>query len=159
MLNVLDVAELILYHSKDDENMTHKKLQKLVYYAQGFSLALFNMPLFKETIRACPNGAFVLEIEKRYGEHSNERIPFQSHRKLEREPDEHIHQLIQDVCLIFKDYNAKDIERLLKTEEPWIKARTGLREYDEGKRAVIDLLELKNYIVNEYVELSIHPST
>lgn len=54
MLTCFDAADYFL--SKIDEDagdvITNLKLQKLVYYAQGFSLALCGRPLFAERIEA-----------------------------------------------------------------------------------------------------------
>jgi uncharacterized phage-associated protein len=41
------------------EDLTHLKLQKLVYYAQGFHLGLFDKPLFEEPIEAWAHGPVV----------------------------------------------------------------------------------------------------
>ena len=58
-LTCLDVAEYFLSKSEVDAGdvITNLKLQKLVYYAQGFSLAINNRPLFNEQIRAWQHGA------------------------------------------------------------------------------------------------------
>lgn len=60
MLTCFDVADYFLTQSNEtqsnDENsgdfLSNLKLQKLVYYAQGFFLALLNWPLFNEEIEA-----------------------------------------------------------------------------------------------------------
>ena len=58
MLTCFDAADYFL--SKIDEDagdvITNLKLQKLVYYAQGFSLALCGRPLFAERIEAWQHG-------------------------------------------------------------------------------------------------------
>lgn len=48
------------------EGITHLKLQKLIYYAQGISLAMYNKPLFNEKILAWPHGPVVREVYDRY---------------------------------------------------------------------------------------------
>ncbi|MFP5528706.1 Panacea domain-containing protein, partial [Peptococcus simiae] len=53
MKSVIDVANWFL--SKD--SMTHKKIQKLCYYAQAWYCALYDgTPLFKEEIQAWVHG-------------------------------------------------------------------------------------------------------
>jgi len=44
------------------EGITHLKVQKLLYYAQGISLSLFNEPLFDENIFAWQHGPVVKEV-------------------------------------------------------------------------------------------------
>ena len=59
MPTVFDVADYFIVRTwcdcesgLNDDLMTHLKLQKLVYYAQGFSLAYNNEQLFDEIIEA-----------------------------------------------------------------------------------------------------------
>ena len=58
MLSCYDVAQYFLAKSDEDAGdlMSNLKLQKLVYYAQGFALALFDKPLFSERIEAWIHG-------------------------------------------------------------------------------------------------------
>lgn len=62
MASVIDAANIILEISREDsfdgeyELISHMKLQKLVYFCQGFHLALYDRPLFPETIEAWPHG-------------------------------------------------------------------------------------------------------
>jgi uncharacterized phage-associated protein len=62
MASVFDVANYILEISKEDptdeeyELISHMKLQKLIYYCQGFHLALCDKPLFHEPIEAWRHG-------------------------------------------------------------------------------------------------------
>ena len=54
MLTCFDVAKYFLSLCNDEESgdlISNLKIQKLVYYAQGFSLAINNKPLFKEKIQ------------------------------------------------------------------------------------------------------------
>jgi uncharacterized phage-associated protein len=53
MVTVFDVVDYILTENKTVECM---KMQKLVYYAQAWSLAWNNRPIFKEEIQAWING-------------------------------------------------------------------------------------------------------
>jgi uncharacterized phage-associated protein len=43
----------------DRSNLTHLKLQKLLYYAQGWHLAFFDVPLFEDPIEAWRHGPVV----------------------------------------------------------------------------------------------------
>ena len=52
---VLDIANKILARGSSDDSgelISNLKLQKLLYYMQGFHLAYFNEPLFEEDIEA-----------------------------------------------------------------------------------------------------------
>ena len=71
MAKAFDVAEYLLSKADATENdMTHMKLQKLLYYCQGFSLVLLGHPLFPEVIEAWLHGPVVpvvYQAFKHYG--------------------------------------------------------------------------------------------
>jgi len=52
MLSAHDVAEFFLspVAEEEGEKITNLKLQKLLYYAQGYSLAILGRPLFADKI-------------------------------------------------------------------------------------------------------------
>ena len=51
------VADFLLCESRDrGENLTNLKLQKLLYYAQAWYLALYNVALFEEDFQAWVHG-------------------------------------------------------------------------------------------------------
>ena len=62
--NVLDVAnKLLQLEAKDgEEYMTNMKLQKMLYYQQGFHLAYFGTPLFEDDIEAWMYGPVVKSV-------------------------------------------------------------------------------------------------
>ncbi len=58
----LDIANKLLSHaanSGEGELMSNMKLQKMLYYQQGFHIAYFNTPLFDEDIEAWMYGPVV----------------------------------------------------------------------------------------------------
>lgn len=76
MYSALEIAKWFLFKNNaevqehevanDDyevyERITHLKLQKLLYFAQGISLAIYNKPIFKEKIEAWQHGPVVKEV-------------------------------------------------------------------------------------------------
>ncbi|MGA7027993.1 MAG: type II toxin-antitoxin system antitoxin SocA domain-containing protein, partial [Candidatus Acidiferrales bacterium] len=64
MISCSDVARYFLALVDEDagDSLSNLKLQKLVYYAQGFHLALYGEPLFPEVIRAWRHGPVVPEL-------------------------------------------------------------------------------------------------
>ena len=68
MLNCDDVAKYFLSLSDDSSGdyISNLKLQKLLYYAQGFHLAIFNKPLFNEPIEAWAHGPVVGSSYRKY---------------------------------------------------------------------------------------------
>ena len=72
MLSAHDAADFFLspIAEEDGEQITNLKLQKLLYYAQGYSLAILKRPLFADKIENWEHGPVVpvvYQTYKRYG--------------------------------------------------------------------------------------------
>jgi uncharacterized phage-associated protein len=64
---VEDVVEYFIYlSSKDQKGISNKKLQKLVYYAQAWSLAFTEKPLFPEKFEAWIHGPAVPSLYRKF---------------------------------------------------------------------------------------------
>ena len=68
MHSVHDVESFFIEiaNNSDDDNITNLKLQKLLYYAQGYSLARNNRSLFDDAIEAWTHGPVVPEAYHTY---------------------------------------------------------------------------------------------
>ena len=78
MLTCFDVAKYFLSLCNDEESgdlISNLKIQKLVYYAQGFSLAINNKPLFKEKIQAWTHGPVVPQLYNKYKDYGSGALP------------------------------------------------------------------------------------
>ena len=66
-ITAIETARLVLFllNNKDYylvEHTSRLKLLKLLYYIQGYHLAMFNKPLFNDTIEARLDGAVILSV-------------------------------------------------------------------------------------------------
>ena len=60
MATALDVANFFIDSAKDTEDpMTNMRVNKYVYFAQGYALAKLGRPLFKDEIQAWEHGPVV----------------------------------------------------------------------------------------------------
>lgn len=135
------------------EGITHLKLQKLLYYAQGIYLALFDKPLFKEKIYAWKHGPVVEEVYKKYKKNGRNEINSlltddekRSMIKLER--DIKAKQALELTYENFAGYTAWQLRN--KTHEigsPWDITIT-----KKGENAVIDNNLIKEYFNNNIFE-------
>jgi uncharacterized phage-associated protein len=66
MASVFDVADYFIANADRDEGITHLKLQKLCAYAQAFSLALNNTPLFKAKLEVWNHGPVVSKLYNQF---------------------------------------------------------------------------------------------
>ena len=117
MASAFDVAEYLLSKADTTENdMTHMKLQKLLYYCQGFSLALLGRPLFPEVIEAWIHGPVV--AFKHCGKTPIESSGLGSVDALSSEEKD----LIDDVYSVYGGYSAAKLRNLTHSEAPWLDA-------------------------------------
>ena len=78
MLTAQNIAEYFLKKNDPDsgEGISNLIIQKLVYYAQGFHLALTNgLPLFNEPILAWEHGPVVEGLYQLYRHYGSSEIP------------------------------------------------------------------------------------
>ncbi|NET55922.1 MAG: DUF4065 domain-containing protein [Symploca sp. SIO2E6] len=99
--------------------MTNLKLQKLLYYAQGFNLALFNQPLFLEEIKAWQYGPVVEEVYRTYKEYLRGPLPEPEDFNPEVMTLEE-RELIDEVYSVFGKYTGTILVNLTHQEKPWM---------------------------------------
>lgn len=105
--------------------ITHLKLQKLIYYAQAWSLALPSRgePLFDEEIQAWAHGPVVESVFQQHRGGSWEALPApDAVPEVTAEDTEHL----KEILAVFGEYSAKQLERMTHSEEPWVEARGDL---------------------------------
>jgi len=126
MLRALDVAEYVLLLALEEvgEVITNLKLQKLVYYAQGFCLALRGHPLFEETIEAWEHGPVIPELYEHYKKYENEPIPKPTELNYSKFDDE-TRELLNEVYKVYGQYSASGLRTLTHEESPWEDTQRG----------------------------------
>ena len=122
MALVKDVAALLMEHL---EKTTTMKLQKLLYYCQGWHLAWDGVPLFEEQIEAWANGPVVRDVYKLHRKQFTLDRPWprggnpQGLDKDERET-------VEAVLNIYGGWSALQLTRSTHREPPWRNARRGI---------------------------------
>ncbi len=124
MLTVHDVARyfLSLVDEEAGDAITNMKLQKLVYYAQGFSLALQDEPLFPEEIEAWPHGPVVPALYHAYKAHGSGCLPLPDDVDFSRYTPE-TRELLDEVYRVYGQFSAWKLRNMTHEEAPWIHAR------------------------------------
>jgi uncharacterized phage-associated protein len=121
--------------------LSNLKLQKLLYYAQAWHLAIFDAPLFAEDIEAWVHGPVVVSEYRRFKGWAwqpimdNPAIP-----TLDDATKAHL----QEVLEAYGSKNAYELEQLTHSEAPWKIARKGISE-DEPSNEVISYEEMKKF--------------
>ncbi len=121
-VSALAVAEYFLFLASEDftaiEPITPMKLQKLAYYAQGYSLALHGRPLFHEPIQAWRYGPVVEPIYYAYRRHGSGAIPSpEGYDPTQLHPD--IARLLSQVYGTYGPHGAWTLSLMTHAEQPW----------------------------------------
>lgn len=124
-LNIFDVANFFLKIVDRDSGstITPLKLQKILYYAQGYYLANYDKPLFKEDFQAWAHGPANEGIYDKYKSCKYNTIPMPK----EDLPlmDDELNDFLNDIWQTFGIYDGKYLEEQTHKESPWIEARKG----------------------------------
>ena len=121
MANVLQVAAYFLNKANNDDAgdlISNLKLQKLVYYAQGFSLAIFDRALFNNTIEAWQHGPTIPELYSQFKHFGSGAIETPE----EFDPDSLSHNeqgLLDEVYDVYGQFSAWKLRNMTHEEPPW----------------------------------------
>lgn len=123
---VLDIANKLLLKAAnggEEELMSNMKLQKMLYYQQGFHLAYFNAPLFEDEIEAWMYGPVVPTIYEKYKVNgSNGIVP----DKIEISLNNKEEALFNEVYRTYSIFSAAGLMNMTHTENPWKTTPTGI---------------------------------
>ena len=124
------------------ESMTHKKLQKMCYYAKAWYLALNDTNIVIEPFEAWIHGAVQPELYSKYKSFGFQLIPMyiDEHSEL---PIEFI-DFAKEIYASYGDLSGDELEQLNHQETPWINARQGLKPW-ESSNNIISECDMKTY--------------
>ncbi|MDR3238033.1 MAG: DUF4065 domain-containing protein [Spirochaetia bacterium] len=144
MLTVFNVADyfLSLVDTDSGDNITNLKLQKLVYYAQGFHLAMYNKPLFAEEIQAWEHGPVVPVLYQKYKKYGSGAIPVPTGIDFDIYSEEQ-KELFNEVYNVYGQYSAWRLRDFTHEEPPW---------RNTNKKDVITHGKLKKYFDTQLVD-------
>lgn len=126
MTSLMDITGWFL----TQESMTHKKLQKLCYYAQAWYCTLYDgVPLFKERIEAWVHGPVIPALYPHFADYRWEKIP-QLPRLGEFSFTPKEKRVLEAVYRTYGRFSGDELERLTHSELPWIQARGNLRPWE-----------------------------
>ena len=146
-ISAIDTAKLalaLLKNSDDDivEYTSRLKLLKLLYYIQGYHLAMFNAPLFNDKMEAWLHGPVVPSVYKWVKDMTDEKLQDEAMNDeqmgaLNLHPQQT--ELISEVLKIYNKYSAYGLRDKTHTEMPWLSV------YEQGKNNEITTDSLKNF--------------
>ncbi len=151
----IDIARWFIFRNSEDvnngedERITLLKLLKLLYYAEGCSLALDKGSLFDEKIVAWEHGPVVEEVwrsfDNAYDLHTDESEMVNSLSKISGEDKE----LLEDVYSVFGKYSASGLRNKTHAESPWFDATCGGRKFNSeiSRQSIVEYFK-ENYVKN-----------
>lgn len=134
------------------EGITHLKLQKLLYYAQGISLGMFGKPLFEENIEAWQHGPVVREVYScfcSFGRNNIEiRMDEQKEDIIKRiENNREVSEILNLTYDNFAIYTAWQLRQMTHEDNtPW-----DITQKTKGLGAIIDNDLIKKYFKEEII--------
>ncbi|HEY8375478.1 MAG TPA: type II toxin-antitoxin system antitoxin SocA domain-containing protein [Nannocystis sp.] len=124
-------------------SITPLKLQKLVYYAQGYHLAMAGEPLFAEVIQAWAHGPVVPELYHQYKGFEHRPIPPAEGF----DPgvlSEGVRRFLEDVFADRAPFTAWHLREMTHAERPWLEA------FVHGQNAEITHASLARYFAERF---------
>lgn len=132
-----EVAQYFIHRANQQPSViTNKKLQKLVYYAQAWSLVLRDQKLFSEEIEAWVHGPAVRSLYGQYKQFGftgiRENIDPNSFKQLSAEEK----SLLDEIWKVYGKFDAGYLEMLTHSEAPWQTARAGIESHQSSSNVI-----------------------
>lgn len=136
MPTALEAARYIVKRFQDRGDLiTNLKLQKLLYYVQGWHLGLYGRRAFDGQFMAWVHGPVNYDVYNQFREHRWSPILVDV-GKVTLDCD--ISKHIDDVLEVYGGDSAWELERRTHSEAPWIRARGGLPPDAECRNVISD---------------------
>ena len=119
--NVNDIANTLLRYAENTEGgdlMSNMKLQKMLYYQQGFHLAMFGTPLFDDDLEAWMYGPVVPAVYEAYKSHGREGIPADPDKCFSFDDTKEA-ALFDEVYKVYGKFSAIGLMNMTHDENPW----------------------------------------
>lgn len=142
MCRVFDVVDFFIDSALDDpeNNMTNMRINKLLYFAHGWSLERHGRPLFKEDIRAWEYGPVVKKVYNRLRFAGSNKINDTISGTYEQNLTADERDLLVDVMLRYDRYSTSGLVEIThRPGSPWFIAR------QTGKDELISQQSMQEY--------------
>ncbi|GHT06819.1 hypothetical protein AGMMS49525_15490 [Bacteroidia bacterium] len=121
----LDIANKIIKSVSDSglgDLISNLKLQKLLYYQQGFHLAYFGTPLFDEELEAWMYGPVVPSVYNQFKPEKQNPL-YYSGEVICLAPKEEA--LFSEVMRVYGEFSAVGLMNMTHRETPWKETQVG----------------------------------
>lgn len=133
--NALDIANKVIHNLTKNtdagEVVSNLKLQKMLYYVQGFHLAYFAKPLFDEDIEAWMYGPVVPSVYDQYKANGNKGLESVGD-VVQLSPEEE--SLFNEVLSVYGEFSAIGLMNMTHAEMPWKSTSVGMGNVIEKEK-------------------------
>jgi uncharacterized phage-associated protein len=116
--NASNAAKFLRAIYREGDSFSQLKLQKLLYYAQGAALVLFQRPLFTEPIQAWERGPVVPQIWQEYTEYHDSVLPRPEGYDPTVLPAD-ARYVLEGVYSDYGQFDAGELIDMTHDEQPW----------------------------------------
>lgn len=125
------VAEYFIKKNKvDKRGLTNKKLQKLLYYSQAWSLVLNNKKMFEDRIEAWVHGPAIPSIYFQFKQFGFKDIDIKVDDNDLAVLSSEDKKILDEVWRVYGKFDASYLELLTHNESPWQEARKGVASHE-----------------------------
>jgi len=124
-LTTYDVANVLLRLSDTDSGdvVTNLKMQKLIYYTQGFHLAINDTPLFDEDLVAWEHGPVSVSLYEKLRSFKSGQIEISEPVSVDITAEQL--DLINEVLNVYGQFSAWKLRDMTHNETPWTSTLRG----------------------------------
>ncbi|ARF66525.1 hypothetical protein B7C51_24700 (plasmid) [Paenibacillus larvae subsp. pulvifaciens] len=145
MVTIYEVAKYFIKCANSrNEPLSHLKLQKLCYYAQAWHLAFYQAPMFDDEFEAWVHGPVNYKLYLDYREFGWSPIKEDTKSFQDSIFDDNGLHVLKQVWKKYGRLDAKVLEALTHSEDPWKKARM-LIENDPYSPAIIEKDDMRSF--------------
>lgn len=147
-VDVFDVIDRLVYEEYvRGRGLSCLRMYKLLYYVQAIGLGVYGRRVFENDLEGWPIGPMVVEVFERYRGYGLGDLDVVLDPK---DLGDDVNGLVSDVSIVFGEYEAFELENLVRSEDPWLVSREGLGVYDRGNVVLSDEL-ICDYVRSSYL--------
>lgn len=155
MVQALDVARYLIYlatiNDGEADTLCHMRLQKLLYYSQGWHLGTTGSPLFPDRIEAWPHGPVVKSLYPVFKEFCLAIPPTEGADPVGLSVKDK--EFVRSVWDRYKQYSGLGLRNLTHRESPWVEAAARRSPNDPHDSPEITPLAMREFFFSRFVEL------
>lgn len=153
MAKAEDIARYILWLAQSESEpmpVTQMQLHKLLYYVQGWCLAMRGTCFFDGDIKGWSYGPVVKEIYRTFNRFKSDGIPIDE-AKNESEIGLGVADasFVQSIWDSYKQFSPWALSEMTHKERPWLEARRGLKDNQQGNRS-LSLETMQDFFREKY---------